>query len=202
MNALIYNIDLKTLYSTSKWGLFQGGKAISICKTLCNTSYQQATEGKSDDHINWWGYSVWQNPTLMHGNKNLSKVRTEGNFLDLIGKLYGGKNLTINTVLDETLTVPCLVSGSSHWCSFSLRLLSILREVLGGAARNGSNRYPGRKEEVISIHKVPRIQSKDMARNNNWVQPRVHGTNMPPPKLPLCTLLKTMGKWRFKKKNR
>ena len=34
--------------------------------------------------------SIQQNPTLKH-NKNLTKLRTEGNFLDLTGKVYGKK---------------------------------------------------------------------------------------------------------------
>lgn len=99
-NALIWYI--KRIILHNQVGLLQEYKAGSIFNTQCNTVVSTGYGGKkSDDHINWCRQSTWQNPIPIHNNKDLSKLRIEGNFINLIWKL------TVSMVLnDEKLNVP------------------------------------------------------------------------------------------------
>ena len=89
--------------------------------------------------------SIQQNPTLKH-NKNLTKLRTEGNFLDLTGKVYGKKK-TCNIVLDNKTECLPLISETNQGCPLLLLVLNIRLEVLASALRKGNVKNTNRKKK-------------------------------------------------------
>lgn len=89
--------------------------------------------------------SIQQNPTLKH-NKNLTKLRTEGNFLDLTGKVYGKKK-TCNIVLDKKTECFPLISETNQGCPLLLLVLNIRLEVLVSALRKGNVKNTNRKKK-------------------------------------------------------
>lgn len=91
--------------------------------------------------------SIQQNPTLKH-NENLTKLRTEGNFRDLTGKVYRKKNQKLITLyLMRKLNVFPLISETSQGCPLLLLLLNIILEVLASALRKGNKENTDRKKE-------------------------------------------------------
>lgn len=64
--------------------------------------------------------SIQQNPTLKH-NKNLTKLRTEGNFLDLTGKVYGKKKTCNIVLVKKTECFPPNIRNQSRMSSLTTR---------------------------------------------------------------------------------
>lgn len=92
--------------------------------------------------------SIQQNPTLKH-NKNLTKLRTEGNFLDLTGKVYGKKKKTCNIVLDKKTECLPLISETNQGCPLLLLILNIRLQVLASALRKGNGKSTNRKKKSM-----------------------------------------------------
>lgn len=91
--------------------------------------------------------SIQQNPTLKH-NKNLTKLRTEGNFLDLTGKVYGKKKKKhVTLYLIRKLNVFPLISETNQGCPLLLLILNIRLEVLASALRKGNVKNTNRKKK-------------------------------------------------------
>ena len=90
--------------------------------------------------------SIQQNPTLKH-NKNLTKLRTEGNFLDLTGKVYGKKKKLVTLYLIRKLNDFPLISETNQGCPLLLLVLNIILEVLASALRKGNVKNTDRKKK-------------------------------------------------------
>ena len=72
-------------FTMIKWNLYQG-YVVSLTYKLnqCNIPYWQNKEQKPHDHLNRSRKGMWQHSTPFNNKKLLNKLKTEGNFLNLI----------------------------------------------------------------------------------------------------------------------